>query len=360
MAVRQARLPALALVDARDVGAADQQVDAGGAGLQRGGGAIHGRGARAHHADALAAQGGVVHRVGRVRPQRARQLRERRHIGTAEPSRPVASTTRRASTVRSPCGVPGAGPPTVGAGLHRQHGVFIAEVQRQHAAVPAQVVHPLQARDLVERFPRRRAELGLVPGSEGQRRQAQRGAGQLLGRAQRFHARGGGPGTLEAFRRAVEDVCRDAQVLERGRRRGPPCRRRRRRHRALRRLARGAAWSSARPAVRARQVTAQARFQRGQPSGASALAGPGVRSSAQVWVMMSWVRVPDRWGGAVGVFGIGIGHAVAIEALQQRAVLFRAAQHEVGQQPRAASAGRAISACAAASAGRAWGVMTPK
>ena len=97
---------ALALVDARNVVAADQQVDAGGAGFQRGGRAVHGGRARAHHADALVGQHGVVHHVGRVRPARARDLvREGGHVGAAQAVAAVASTTRRASTAWRPAGI---------------------------------------------------------------------------------------------------------------------------------------------------------------------------------------------------------------------------------------------------------------
>jgi hypothetical protein len=110
---------------------------------------------------------------------------------------------------------------TVLARMDCLHEVFVAHVQLQHAAVPAQVVHPLQARDLVEHLPRLGAELRLEPRAEGQRGQAQRWAGQLLGRAQRLHARRGRPGAFEADGRAVEHHHADAEVLERGGRRQP-------------------------------------------------------------------------------------------------------------------------------------------
>ena len=67
--------------------------------------ALHGGRARAHHADALVGQHGVVHHVGRVRAQRARGSCARRRAGRPAVSRPVASTTRRASTAWRPAGI---------------------------------------------------------------------------------------------------------------------------------------------------------------------------------------------------------------------------------------------------------------
>ena len=70
---------------------------------------------------------------------------------------------------------------SVGAGLQIHQAVLVAQVQAQHLSVPAQVVGPLQAWDLVQRLPGGKPELGLEPGAEGQRRKAQRRAGQFLG-----------------------------------------------------------------------------------------------------------------------------------------------------------------------------------
>ncbi len=91
----------------------------------------------------------------------------------------------------------------------------VAHIGPGDAPVPAQVVHPLQPRDLVERGPGVFAPLGLEPRSEGERRHAQRRTRQLLGRAQCFHARRGGPGPLVVFRRAVQQHRRDALLRER-------------------------------------------------------------------------------------------------------------------------------------------------
>jgi hypothetical protein len=87
--------------------------------------------------------------------------------------------------------------------------------QRQHRAIPAQVVHPLQARDLVQRFPGRFAELRLEPGAKGQRRDAERRPGELLRAAQGFHARRRGPWAFQAGRRFVVGDDRDAALNQR-------------------------------------------------------------------------------------------------------------------------------------------------
>ncbi|MNX22156.1 hypothetical protein D3C86_521330 [compost metagenome] len=209
---------ALALVDARDVVAADQQVHAGGARFQRGGGAVHGGCARAHDADAQAGKRFVVHHVRRMRPAAARQLlRKIRHIGAAQAvaaggQHHAAGQHGAASGGRFDVQLH----QLVGARQDGQDAMFIAHVQAQHPAVPAQVVHPLQAWNLVQRFPGLGSELRFEPGAEGQRGQAQRGARQLLGRAQRFHAGRGGPGAFVAFRRLIEDRRVDAQVLQGG------------------------------------------------------------------------------------------------------------------------------------------------
>ena len=211
---------ALALVDARNVGAADQQIDAGGAALQRRGGAVHGRCARTHHAHALALERAVVHLVGRMRPYVARQLvGHRRHPCTAQTiatggeyhmAREYGARAVRRLHVELHH--------TVGtARAHGQHAVFVVHLQVQHLAIPAQIVHPLQARNLVERVPFLDAELRFEPCAEGERRLAERGAGERLGRAQGFHARGRGPGAFKACGRAVEDGRIHAQKTQRGR-----------------------------------------------------------------------------------------------------------------------------------------------
>ncbi len=222
VAVGQAGIAgALALVDAGDVLAADQQVHAGRARLQRGGRAVHGGRARADHAHALAGERGVVHDVGGVHPAIARQFPgEVGHIGAAQAVAPgrqhhAARQHRAAAGGRLDLQLH----QPVGARQHGADAVFVPHIQVQHAAIPAQVVHPLQARNLVQRLPGLGPELGFEPGAERQRRQAQRGAGQLLGRAQRLHARRGGPGAFEAGGRLVEDGRVDAQVRERRRRR---------------------------------------------------------------------------------------------------------------------------------------------
>ncbi|MNX40319.1 hypothetical protein D3C86_707010 [compost metagenome] len=208
---------AFAFVHARDVVAADQQVDAGGAGFQRRAGAVHGGRARAHDADALAGQRGVVHHVGRMRPAVTRKfLGKVRHVGAAQA---IAAGGQHHAAGQHGAAASGGFDvqlhQAVGARLHGQHAVFVAHVQIQHAAIPAQVVHPLQAGNLVQRFPFGGAELRFEPGAEGQRGQAQGRAGQLLRAAQRFHAGGGGPRAFVAFGRLIEDGRGNAQMRQR-------------------------------------------------------------------------------------------------------------------------------------------------
>ena len=91
-----------------------------------------------------------------------------------------------------------------------------------HAPVPAQVVHPLQARDPMHRLPGVESELRLEPGAEGEIGEAERGSGQFRRRAQRLHARVGRPRAFEACGRTVEQPhVPDAQSLQRERRRQP-------------------------------------------------------------------------------------------------------------------------------------------
>jgi hypothetical protein len=95
------------------------------------------------------------------------------------------------------------------------HAMAVQHRQCEHAAVPAQVLHPLQARDLVERVPLGAPELRLEPGAKGERRDAERGAGELLRTAQRFHPRGRRPWAFEAGRRFVQRDDRHAAMNER-------------------------------------------------------------------------------------------------------------------------------------------------
>jgi len=193
---------ALGLVDARQVAAAHQQVHAGGAQLQGRAGTVHGRGARAHHAHMPAGQRGVVQGIGRVGPEAAIDaVHEGRHLRATQA---VAAGGQHQAAREPGAGVAvGAhvqGHQAIGLGSHGEHLVRVAHIGAGDAAVPAQVVHPLQARNLVEGGPGLQAELRDEPGAEAQRRNAQRRPGQLLGRAQGLHARRGGPGAFEIAR----------------------------------------------------------------------------------------------------------------------------------------------------------------
>src|SRR6185369_11202304 len=72
------------LVDARNVGAADDEIDARGARLQRGAGIIHCRRARADHCNATACELCEIDVVRRMRPEPAIEPRcDLRNEGTA-------------------------------------------------------------------------------------------------------------------------------------------------------------------------------------------------------------------------------------------------------------------------------------
>ena len=117
------------------------------------------------------------------------------------PSRPVAITTLRAR-MRVPPASSSASRPSSGA--MRNTSMPFSTGSASTLAVPAQVVHPHDARDLVERLPCRRTELRDKPGAEGERRNAGRRSGQHLRRAQRLHPRVGHPRPLDAGGTAVE------------------------------------------------------------------------------------------------------------------------------------------------------------
>jgi len=197
---------ALGLVHRGHGGAPRDQVHAGRAAFERRAGAVHGGRAHADHAHAPARQRGVVQHVGGMRPQAAlHALHEGRYL---RPAQAVAARGQH-HAARQPCGMARGGlhvhlHQAAGARAHGGGGVPVAHVGPGHAAVPAQVVHPLQARNLVERVPGLAAPLGLEPCAEGERRHAQRGAGELLGRAQGLHARRGGPGALVVGGGAVQ------------------------------------------------------------------------------------------------------------------------------------------------------------
>ncbi len=90
--------------------------------------------------------------------------------------------------------------------------VFVAHIQRQHLAIPAQVLGPLQARDFIQCCPAVGTELRFVPGAKRQGRQTERRAGQLFRRAQCFHPRCGRPRAFETGWRLIENHRRHAQM----------------------------------------------------------------------------------------------------------------------------------------------------
>ena len=126
-----------------------------------------------------------------------------KHRRRVRPAEPVAAVRQHDAARRDLAGA--------GARAQRQHDelAVAAEVDQlglvldrhvDHAPVPAQIVHPLQARDAVDLLPGGAAELRLEPGAERQVGKAERRPGQLRRRAQRLHARVGRPRALRSLR----------------------------------------------------------------------------------------------------------------------------------------------------------------
>ena len=220
MPVHQPRVArALALVDARNFRAANQHLDAGGAALERGPGAVHGGSACADHANALAREQRIIHFVGGVRPEFSRDVAgNRRDVRAADAV--AAAGDHHTPRIGRALAIRGTNPQShepIAARLDAKHLMIVAHVRREHLTVPAQVIHPLHAGDLVQRLPGLKAELRLEPRAKGQRRHSERGAGELFGRAQGIHAGGRHPRALDASGCAVEQDRRDPEKAQRNR-----------------------------------------------------------------------------------------------------------------------------------------------
>ncbi len=195
-----------AAIGARNVGPPDQDVHDRRAALQRSRSAVHGGRADADHRDTPSGEAVIVVFVGGVRPAISRQiLREVRQIWAAEPVAPCCQ-----NDVACPLDLR-----TIG-GIERQDDMvrmrhdavdpaLAANLQPENRAVPAKVVHPLQARDLAQCIPGGTAELSLEPGAERERGNAQRRPGEPLWRAKGLHPRRRCPRAFPALRPAIED-----------------------------------------------------------------------------------------------------------------------------------------------------------
>lgn len=184
-------------VDPRQRGAAHEHLRTRHALVQREAGVVERRGAAAQDAHAPAGQCGVIDGPGGMRVALRRQ-------GLGDPLRhlPLAAALDAGGQDDLACHQRRA---------HRQvqamdagRGVWldahqlggIAHRQPQRRAVPAQVVHPGAARNLVQRVPAGSAVLRFPPGAEGERGHAQVDRGDLLGCAQRLHTCVGDPGAF--------------------------------------------------------------------------------------------------------------------------------------------------------------------
>ena len=170
----------LALVDARQLGAADQKIHPRCAAFERRCRDIHRRSAAADHCHPQAAKTRAVPCLARMHPALARDLlRPIRHPRAAQAitsggQHDMAGQHRitivRRARNRTRIGLIDDSQlhQSIGARLHGDHALLVAQVQPQDLAVPAQVVGPLQARDLVERVPSSKAKLRLEPGAKAQ------------------------------------------------------------------------------------------------------------------------------------------------------------------------------------------------
>mmetsp|Transcript_23304 Transcript_23304/g.59575 ORF Transcript_23304/g.59575 Transcript_23304/m.59575 type:complete len:713 (-) Transcript_23304:48-2186(-) len=200
-------------VDARQALAAHKHVHLARAGAQRVLRVVKRAGAASQDGDALAAQRVQVHHLRGVRVQvgRHRLLDEvgrvplataldacgQDHLARVQlrrcAGRSVADRHTEQGGHHRAAGVRGGGRTHVLDALHA-HAVAHGDVQ--NLAVPHQVRHPHLLGDLVQRRPRVRPKARLVVRLEGEGGQAKVEAGEVLGRAQRDHARVRHPGAL--------------------------------------------------------------------------------------------------------------------------------------------------------------------
>src|ERR1700733_11762699 len=96
------------------------------------------------------------------------------------------------------------GKKAVGERFDVRHLGLVRDADSDHSAQPGYVVMPKLARDLVESGPGLFAKAGFIPGARRQAWYAELRTGDLLGRAQRLHAREIDPGAVAAFDAPVE------------------------------------------------------------------------------------------------------------------------------------------------------------
>ncbi|MNE85847.1 hypothetical protein D3C80_1828900 [compost metagenome] len=83
--------------------------------------------------------------------------------------------------------------------LHQLQRHFIDDRQSEHPAKPAQIIHPVPARNFIDGFPALRTGLRFPPGTEGQGGNSKINRSQMLRRTQRNHPGIGFPRSFEAF-----------------------------------------------------------------------------------------------------------------------------------------------------------------
>ncbi len=214
---RLVRLHALQFV------AAAEHLDLRGTVLERGGRVVERGGRGANHGDALTAQALEIDWLGRVRAQRSRQfgdrprhppvaagmdaLREHELAREADLARAVRlelDAQEAVARARDRC--------------HADEAHPVAHRQLQHATEPAEVGLPHLLRDVLDRGERAGAVLRLHPRLEREAGHAEVGATDVLGRAQRLHAREAHPDAFLAVGRLVDHFdIDDALAQQQGR-----------------------------------------------------------------------------------------------------------------------------------------------
>ncbi len=192
-------------IDAWQFGAAHEHLGTGDALFQRKAGIVEGRGAAAQNAHTLAGQCGEIDVAGRVRVAMRGQ-------GAADPlgHDPLAPALNAGGQNQLACEQGGAHRQMQAMDtrcevrLHADHAGGIAHRQAQRCAIPAQIIHPARARNLVQRVPSGAAVLRLPPRAKRERWHAQIDRGDVLGRAQGLHARVGDPRAFLASRVFVD------------------------------------------------------------------------------------------------------------------------------------------------------------
>ena len=183
------------LVDLRQVGTAHIHVDARSTPFKRGCCIVPGGGAAAEYGDGFAAKcykiDVVIGMGGKIGHQSAiDEIRPEYATGSCTAGRQNDPPRQYVSTY--PAFIQH-GPNEGSCGFECFQRSPMPDWQSQHFLQPGQILNPGPIMNLVKRFPGIDAVFRLIPGTKGERGNAEGGARQHLGRAQRVHPREGQP-----------------------------------------------------------------------------------------------------------------------------------------------------------------------